>query len=191
MLFAPLEAGCLLVRDRQRLRDAFAFNSSYLTVSEHPVMVDFMDYGPQLSRGFKALKVWTALQAFGSDAFRTAADQTLDLARYLADRVRDCEELELMAPAPLTAVCIRLRGATDADHTEILAQLAREGTALLGPATVNGRQGIRACITNYRTRREDVDLVVDRLCELAASASQRHLSGSCDAGSHVSHSGDR
>jgi aromatic-L-amino-acid decarboxylase len=168
MLFAPLEAGCLLVRDRKRLHDAFAFSSSYLTVAEHPVMIDFMDYGPQLSRGFKALKVWCALQAFGTDAFRAAADQTLELARHLADRVRSTEELELMAPVPLTAVCIRLRNATDADHTAILARLAREGTALLGPATVNGRQGIRACVTNYRTRREDIDLLVDRLRELAA-----------------------
>lgn len=164
MLFAPLEAGALLVRDRTKLHDAFAFNSSYLTASEHPMMVDFMDYGPQLSRGFKALKVWCALQTFGTNAFRTAVDQTLDLARYLADRVRRAEELELMAPVPLTAVCIRLRGA---DHTEVLSKLAREGTALLGPATVNGRQGVRACITNYRTRREDIDLLVERLRELA------------------------
>ncbi|MEV6610751.1 pyridoxal-dependent decarboxylase [Kutzneria sp. NPDC051319] len=185
MLFASLEAGCLLVRDRKRLRDAFAFNSSYLTIAEHPVMVDFMDYGPQLSRGFKALKVWTALQAFGTDAFRAAVDQTLELAQHLAERVRRAEELELMAPVPLTAVCIRLRGATDTDHTEILAQLAREGTALLGPANVNGRMGIRACVTNYRTRREDIDLVVDRLCELARSVEsgrqgrpQQQLAGS-------------
>jgi len=168
MLFAPLEAGCLLVRDRRRLHDAFAFSSSYLTVAEHPVMIDFMDHGPQLSRGFKALKVWCALQAFGTDAFRAATDQTLDLAQHLAARVAEAPELELMAPVPLTAVCIRLRGATDDDHTAILARLASEGTALLGPANVNGRKGIRACITNYRTTREDIDLLVDRLRELAA-----------------------
>jgi glutamate/tyrosine decarboxylase-like PLP-dependent enzyme len=55
--------------------------STHLTVAEHPMMVDFMDYGPRLSRGFKALKVWRALQAFGTDAFRAAVDQTLELAR--------------------------------------------------------------------------------------------------------------
>jgi aromatic-L-amino-acid decarboxylase len=169
MLFAPLEAGCLLVRDRKRLHDAFAFSSSYLTVAEHPVMIDFMDYGPQLSRGFKALKVWCALQAFGTDAFRAAADQTLALAQHLAQRVAQAEELELMAPVPLTAVCIQLRGATDDDHTALLARLASEGTALLGPADVNGRKGIRVCITNFRTTREDIDLLVDRLRELGSA----------------------
>ncbi|WP_433455271.1 pyridoxal-dependent decarboxylase [Streptomyces sp. CA-142005] len=84
LLFTPLEAGCLLVRDRRLLAKAYAFSSSYLTVEEDPLMLDYMDYGPQLSRSFKALKVWSALQACGVDAFRQAVDHTLDLARYMA-----------------------------------------------------------------------------------------------------------
>jgi aromatic-L-amino-acid decarboxylase len=175
MLFAPLEAGALLVRDRQRLHDAFAFDSAYLTVSEHPLMVDFMDRGPQLSRDFKALKVWCALRAFGTSAFRDVVDETLDLAHHFAARVDAAEELELMAPAPLTAVCVRARGATDADHTEILDRLAREGTALLGPATVDGRQGVRLCVTNHRTSREDIDLIVERLRALAVEPDRTHV----------------
>ncbi|MGW7353738.1 pyridoxal phosphate-dependent decarboxylase family protein [Streptomyces sp. NPDC054784] len=167
MLFAPLEAGCLLVRDRSLLAQAYAFSSSYLTVEEDPLMLDYMDYGPQLSRDFKALKVWSALRAFGVDSFRAAVDHTLRLARRLADRVEAAPELELMAPVPLTAVCLRIRGAGDAEHTAVLARLIEEGTALLGPARLNGRQGIRACVTNHRTTPADIDFVVDRLVALA------------------------
>ncbi|MGW6459183.1 pyridoxal phosphate-dependent decarboxylase family protein [Streptomyces sp. NPDC055078] len=167
LLFAPLEAGCLLVRDRTRLTEAYAFSSSYLTVEEDPLMVDYMDYGPQLSRGFKAFKVWSALQTFGIDAFRSAIDHTLGLAQYLADRIRAEPGLELMAPVPLTAVCFQLKGATDADHTAVLGTLIEEGTALLGPARLGERQGIRVCVTNYRTTRADIDLIVDRVAAIA------------------------
>ena len=78
-------------------------------------MVDYMDYGPQLSRNFKALKVWSALQTFGIDAFRAAMDHMLDLARYMAGLIEAAPDLELMAPVSLTAVCLRIKGATEAD----------------------------------------------------------------------------
>ncbi|MEU6496037.1 pyridoxal-dependent decarboxylase [Streptomyces sp. NPDC046984] len=167
LLFTPLEAGCLLVRDRSLLAKAYAFSSSYLTVEEDPLMLDYMDYGPQLSRSFKALKVWSALQAFGVDAFREAVDHTLDLAQYMADLIKADPGLELMTPVSLTAVCFRIKGASAADHTAVLAELIEEGTALLGPACLDGRRGMRACITNYRTTRDDIELIVDRLSEIA------------------------
>lgn len=167
LLFAPLEAGCLLVRDRTRLAQAYAFSSSYLTVEDDPLMVDYMDYGPQLSRSFKAFKVWSALQAFGVDAFRTAIDHMLDLAQYLADLIEAAPDLELMAPVSLTAICFRIKGATEADHTAVLAALIEEGTALLGPARLDGRHGIRACVTNHRTTRDDIELILTRLSDIA------------------------
>ncbi|MEU1411978.1 pyridoxal-dependent decarboxylase [Streptomyces sp. NPDC005731] len=167
LLFTPLEAGCLLVRDRSLLAKAYAFSSSYLTVEEDPLMLDYMDYGPQLSRSFKALKVWSALQAFGVDAFREAVDHTLDLAQYMADLIKADPGLELMTPVSLTAVCFRIKGASAADHTAVVAELIEEGTALLGPACLDGRRGMRACITNYRTTRDDIELIVDRLSEIA------------------------
>ncbi|MEV8512120.1 pyridoxal-dependent decarboxylase [Dactylosporangium sp. NPDC051484] len=167
LLFAPLEAGCLLVRDRTRLARAYAFKSAYLTVEEDPLMVDYMDYGPQLSRGFKALKVWSALQAFGVGAYRTVVDHLLRLADHLGQRVEADPNLELMAPVTLTAVCFRMKGATEAEHTAALATLAGEGTALLGPALLDGRHGLRACVTNYRTGLADIDAVADRVGELA------------------------
>jgi aromatic-L-amino-acid/L-tryptophan decarboxylase len=164
LLFAPLEAGCALVRDRAALRRAFAVRSSYLTVAEDPLMLDYMDYGPQLSRAFKAFKVWCALRAFGTGPFRAAIDGMLDLAQALGERIDADPALELMTPVTTTAVCLRIPGA---DHRAALDLLADEGTALLGPAQLGGRAGIRACITNYRTTPADVELVADRLSELA------------------------
>lgn len=166
LLFAPLEAGCLIVRDRHKLHAAHAFASSYLTVNDDALMPDYMDYGPQLSRDFKALKIWSALHAFGTEAFRNALDRTLDLAQYLAERIQAEPRLQLMAPVPLTAVCFQVSNASDADHAAILTTLADEGTALLGPASLHGRKGIRACITNYRTTRADIDLIIEHISQL-------------------------
>lgn len=71
-----------------------------------------------------------------------------------------------MAPVPLTAVCFRVNSSSDADHAAILTTLAAEGTALLGPASLHGRKGIRACITNYRTTRADIDLIIEHISQL-------------------------
>jgi aromatic-L-amino-acid/L-tryptophan decarboxylase len=175
LLFAPLEAGCLLVRDRTTLTRAFAFHPSVGVVDKDPLMLDYMDYGQQLSRGFRALKLWTALQTFGVDAFRSALDRTLDLARYLAELIEAEPGLELMAPVPLTAVCFRIKDATEADHAAVLTRLAEEGTAFLIPARIDGRPGIRACVTNYRTTHADIDLIVARLSDIARQLSMRDL----------------
>ena len=169
LLFAPLEAGCLLVRDGAKLRDAYAFDSSYLTVAEDPLMTDYMDYGPQLSRNFKAFKVWSALQAFGVDAFRSANSRTLELAQQLARGIEATPGLSLLAPVTLTAVCFAVDGASPADHTSLLRDLAADNTALFGPVVLGGRHGMRACVTNHRTTPEDIDLILARLREITVS----------------------
>jgi aromatic-L-amino-acid/L-tryptophan decarboxylase len=166
LLFMPLEAGCLLVRDREDLRRAFSFSASYLSAEQDPLFVNYMDYGPQLSRGFRAFKVWCSLRAFGVLAFREAMERTLRLARYMELRILEEERFELLAPVTLTAVCFAVRGAGDDGNARVLKALAEEGTALLGPVSLGGRSGLRACITNYRTREEDIDLVLERLIEL-------------------------
>jgi len=168
LLFAPLEAGCLLVRNREKLRKTFHFTSPYLSAEQDPLLMNFLEYGPQLSRGFKAFKIWCSLQVFGIQAFRTATERMLELSRYMAARVMAEPSLELMAPVQLTAVCFRFKNG--ASTQTILARLAEEGTALLGPVRIKGRDGIRACITNYRTNESDIDLVLDRLLQLGRAA---------------------
>lgn len=160
LLFASLEAGCVLVRDGAKLRDAHAFDSSYLTVADDELMTDYMDYGPQLSRNFKAFKVWSALQAFGVEAFRAANERTLELAQRLGRGIEATPGLTLLAPVTLTAVCFAVDGASPA---AVLETLAAENVALLGPVVVAGKRGIRACITNHRTSTADIDLILERL----------------------------
>jgi aromatic-L-amino-acid decarboxylase len=167
LLFAPFEAGCLLVRDRASQTRAFAFSPPIVAVEEDPLIVNYMDYGSQLSRGFKALKLWSALQTCGLEAFKSAIDHTLDLAQYMAERIEAEPDLELMAPVPLTALCFQLKGATEADHAAAIAQLNNEGTAFLNPARLGRRCGLRACLSNFRTTRSDIDLIVARVAEIA------------------------
>jgi len=169
MLFAPLEAGCLLVKDRQKLKRAFQFASSYLTIDEDPLLTNFLEYGPELSRSFKAFKIWCSLQTFGLKAFVSAIDQTLELSQYMAERIRQDHALDLLAPVRLNAICLRLKDRTDEENQAVLRRVVAEGTALLGPAQIRGRFGLRACIANYRTQREDIDLVLDQIRRLAAS----------------------
>ncbi|MCR6487774.1 pyridoxal-dependent decarboxylase [Amycolatopsis sp. OK19-0408] len=171
LLFAPLEAGCLLVRDGAKLRAAYAFDSSYLTVAEDPLLTDYMDYGPQLSRNFKALKVWSALQVFGVDSFRAATRRTLELAQHFARGIEAVDGLTLLAPVTLTAVCFAVDGASRTEQTRLLERLAAENTALLGPVLLGGRHGLRACVTNHRTTTGDIDLILARLQEVVASRS--------------------
>jgi len=166
LLFASYEAGCLLVRDRANQTRAFAFSPPIVTVEEDPLVVNYMDYGSQLSRGFKAFKIWSALQAFGVEAFKSAIDHTLDLAQHMAELVEAEPDLELMAPVPLTAVCFRIKDASEADHAAALAQLSEEGTAFLNPVRLDGRPGMRACVSNFRTTRSDIDLIVARVAEI-------------------------
>ncbi len=167
LLFAPLEAGCLIVRERGKLRKAFDFPSSYLPSDPDPLLTDFMDYGPQLSRSFKAFKIWCSLQVFGIQAFRSAASRLLELTRYMAERITAEPSLELLAPVELSAVCFAFQNG--ASNRAVLSDLIDEGTAILGPVHINGRDGIRACIANFRTSEKDIDLVLNRLVQLGAN----------------------
>jgi aromatic-L-amino-acid/L-tryptophan decarboxylase len=179
LLFAPLEAGCVIVRDRDKLRKTFHFTSSYPSVAKDSLLMNFLEYGPQLSRGFKAFKIWCSLQTFGVQAFRIAAERMLELSRYMAARVTAERSLELLAPVHLTAVCFRFKSGVSS-HA-VLARLVEEGTAILGPVRVSGCDGIRACITNHRTNESDIDLVMDRLLQLGKQQAQATIPSVAEA----------
>ena len=167
-LFCAFEAGCVLVRDRQHLRHAFHAQPSYLTMTEDPDFIDFANQGPQLSRAFKALKVWWSLKHFGADAYGRVIDRMHDLALTMGQRIEMHPEFELLAPVVFNCVCFRLRSQDDAGNRRVLKQLVDSGDAFLGPASVKGRTGLRACFMNLRTTEADVDFIVERLATLAA-----------------------
>jgi glutamate/tyrosine decarboxylase-like PLP-dependent enzyme len=165
-LFCAFEAGCVLVRDPATLRKAFSAAPSYLTMSEDPDFIDYANYGPQLSRAFKALKVWWSLKHFGAGAYARAIERLHDLAGYMGRRIEARPEFSLLAPVVFNCVCFRMPALDAAGNLQALRQLADSGTALLGPALVKGQSGLRACFMNLRTAEADVDLILDQLAQL-------------------------
>ena len=169
-LYAPLEAGCALVRDPERLRDAFAYHPPYYHFSER--VTNFVDYGPQNSRGFRALKVWLALKQAGAAGYRRMIADDMRLARGLADAVRDTPEVELLTQS-LSITTFRyvppdLRGRIgeaeverhlDALNRELLDRLQRGGELFVSNAVIAGRYALRACIVNFHTTAADVRAV--------------------------------
>jgi aromatic-L-amino-acid decarboxylase len=166
-LFCAFEAGCVLVRDRQLLVAAFNAQPSYLTMSEDPDFIDFANQGPQLSRAFKALKVWWSLKHFGADAYAGTIERMHDLALYMGEQIERRVDFELLAPVVFNSVCFRLRRLDDAGNRRVLKALVDGGDAFLGPANVKGRIGLRTCFMNLRTSEVDVDFILDRLQALA------------------------
>jgi len=165
-LFNPLEAGCVLVRDAEDLRSCYSFVPSYLSMVGDSDFLNYAEYGPQLSRSFKALKVWWSLRAFGRKVYANAIDQLFDLASYMGERIQAEPEMELMAPVGFNAVCVRCINLNDSQNEKVLARLVSGGIAFLGRARVKGLFCLRACFMNLRTTREDVDLIIDEIIRL-------------------------
>lgn len=174
-LFQPYEAGCLLVRDVRRLEDAFRVVPEYLQDTELGMeQVNFANRGVQLTRSFRALKVWLSVQTFGVGAFRQAIDRGLDLAEAAGRRIEATPDLEPLAPPSLGVVCFRYRPrGTDRDdphldalNASIQERIVEEGSAMISSTRLRGRYSLRLCILNFRSRQDDVDAVLDRIVEL-------------------------
>jgi aromatic-L-amino-acid decarboxylase len=164
-LYQPFEAGCVLVRDRELLRQSFYIAPDYLRDAEvsGDREINFGDLGIQLSRRSRALKIWVALKYFGFDAFRAAIDRCLDLVAVAQRRIEDSDTLELLSPATLGIVCFRRRppDIDDEDRLEtinssLIARLAASGRGMVSSTRVHGRYAIRLCVLNHATTEEDV-----------------------------------
>jgi aromatic-L-amino-acid/L-tryptophan decarboxylase len=161
---------CVLVRDAAAHRAAFASSASYLATLERGVIaggLPFADRGIDLTRGFRALKVWMALKAHGVELFSRLIEQNVEQARYLAERISAHPELELLAPVPLNVVCFRFKregldeGALNRVNEELLLRLQESGLAVPSSTVLGGRFALRCCFVNHRTRFEDVDALVE------------------------------
>ncbi|HEX3982099.1 MAG TPA: pyridoxal-dependent decarboxylase [Acidisoma sp.] len=165
---APYDAGCILVRDQADQIATFASPAAYLTASSRGLSANApwpADLGPDLSRGFRALKLWFALQVFGADRLGAVAERSCAVAQHLATRVAAEPELELLAPVPLNIVCFRYRAAPpeslDALNDEIVAGIQEAGLAAPSTTIVAGELAIRAAFINHRSRPEDADALAD------------------------------
>jgi glutamate/tyrosine decarboxylase-like PLP-dependent enzyme len=169
-LYAPLEAGCALVRDHDSLRAAFAYHPPYYHFDERAT--NYVDYGPQNSRGFRALKVWLALRQVGAEGYRRMIADDIRLSQAMAEAVRRHGELQLtsqeLSIATFRYVPHDLRTTIgeppverhlEALNRELLDRLQRGGETFVSNAVVDGRYVLRACIVNFHTARADVEAV--------------------------------
>ncbi len=165
-LFQPFEAGCLLVRDVRHLERAFSVHPEYLQDAELGMEhVNFADRGLQLTRSFRALKVWMSVQTFGLAAFRRAVAGGIELADRAASYVADSATLELLCPASLGVVCFRFgppdRGmdeqALERLNEAIQGRVIETGMAMMSSTRLKGVYSLRLCILAHRTTWADVE----------------------------------
>jgi glutamate/tyrosine decarboxylase-like PLP-dependent enzyme len=170
----PYDSGCLLVRDGARQMAAFAQNAAYLRREARGMAGGapwLCDLGPDLSRGFRALKVWMTLIAYGADRIGAAVDHSCEMAQALAARVRAEARLQLMAPVNLNIVCFRYCGAAadlDRLNVDIVADIQEAGLAAPSTTVIDGKLVIRAAMVNHRIRASDVDALVDAVLQAGA-----------------------
>jgi len=165
-LYQPVDCGCLLYRDPGHARKAFAYTGDYTKVlNEDPLeSFAFFEESMELSRRFRAMKLWLSLRYHGMDSFREAITNDLTLAQHLAKRINGEPGLELLAPVTLSAVCFRYTQAPPERlnqlNAAILKRIIQRGRVFISNATLEGKFALRACIVNQRATQADVEEVV-------------------------------
>lgn len=171
-MFLPYGTGCLLVRDRARLREAHHFTAEYLQdLAGDPAIPNFNEYSPELSRDFRGLRVWLPVKLHGLGAFRTALDEKLDLARYVYECLRDAPGFELPWEPDLSTVAFRYRpsrGDPDEFGRRLLDRINQRGRIFLSSTSIGGRFTIRVSILSHRTHRDRVEEAVEIIRNAAA-----------------------
>jgi aromatic-L-amino-acid/L-tryptophan decarboxylase len=180
-LYAPIEAGCALVRRPEQLHDAFVFHPPYYRFEgdANDPPTNFHEWGPQNSRGFRALKVWMTIRQVGRDGYKRMIADDIALARELYELANTHDELEAMTCALSIATFRYVPKNTQLTDEELnalngalLARLQKDGVVYLSNAVIGGRFALRACIVNFRTTSEDIHAVIDQ-----AIAVGRELAG--------------
>jgi aromatic-L-amino-acid decarboxylase len=174
-MYMQYEVGCVLFKDTAGHRAAFANAVNYLTAHERGLAAGpetVSNYGMELSRGFKALKVWVSLKEHGLEKFAAMIAQNIDQAFYLGEQIRRQPTLELMAPVTMNIVCYRYNpGGLDDEklnilNKELLMRMHEKGVAVPSSTLLNGDYAIRAAITNHRTRRMHLDEMIAGTVEI-------------------------
>ncbi len=189
-LFAPLDVGCVLVRDRAALARAFAYAADYVDVVATPAMSEyaFWNYGPELTRRFRALKVWMILKCHGVRRIGDAIERNISLARQLATLLDDAPDFERLAPVPLSIVCFRYvppqmrsalgsgdpearrraLGEVNAINRTLMVALQTGGQAYVSNTMVGDAFALRACLVNFRTTDADLPRLITEIRSAAA-----------------------
>lgn len=182
-LYQPLDCGCLLYRDPGIARTTFSYTGSYAKqLSSDPIEgFAFFEESMELSRRFRALKLWVSLRYHGLQTFRAAIQQNLDYAQRLAAAIKDSLVLEIAGPIELSAVCFRHRLKQDVSeemrnrfNLALLKRVVSRGKVYLSNAELKGKFCLRACIVNHLTRDTDIDAVVPEVLRAASEIMKEH-----------------
>lgn len=175
----PYDAGFILVRDGALHQNTFAAPAAYLRRETRGMAAGSpwpCDFGPDLSRGFRALKTWFTFKVYGTERLGAMIAGTCALANYLARRVEAIPALELLAPASLNIVCFRYRGEqADRVNADIIVAIQESGIAAPSTTIVDGRLAIRAAIVNHRTKADDIDALLKAVLALGGIYNSSHV----------------
>jgi aromatic-L-amino-acid/L-tryptophan decarboxylase len=167
-LYLPVGCGCVLYRDGATARAAFSENAEYTRVIglKDDEAFAFWDYGPELSRPFRALDLWLLVKSAGTQAISEAIENNIVCAKYFADLVRATDDFEMLAPVDLSIFCFRYRprgftGDLDALNERILIEVQRGGSSYLSNTRVRGAFALRGCVLNYRTTKRDMEILLE------------------------------
>jgi aromatic-L-amino-acid decarboxylase len=157
-LFTPMDLSAFYTREPEILRRAFSLVPEYLKTAEDPRAVNYMDYGVQLGRRFRALKLWFVMRNLGREGVCALIRSHIEYAQKMAWLIRAHPDFEIAAPTPFSLVCFRYRGSDD-DNRALLENVNASGKAFLSHTVLNGRFVLRLAIGNIATRWEDLEEV--------------------------------
>jgi len=167
-LYMPVGSGCVLYKDPASARAAFSHGADYIRPIglERGEAFAFWDYGPELSRPFRALELWLLIKYAGAERLGHAIEENMACARYFEGLVKGCEDFEMLAPVELSVFAFRYQpkgfeGNLDALNERVLVALQRAGHSYISNATLRGRFALRGCVLNYRTRRRDMEILLE------------------------------
>jgi len=167
-LFQPFETGCILVRDLAHLRQTFRILPEYLRdTHQNSAEFNFTDHGLQLTRGFRALKLWMSIKVFGMASFRAAIERGFVLAEFTEACLRKMPGWEIVMPAHMGIVCFRYSVADDAAHMRLVQAILEDGFTLITSTIIDHRTVLRTCTINPRTTESDIEQSLNRMDRLA------------------------
>lgn len=176
--YVPFEASCVIVKDKKMLSDTFSLIPDYLGGGQSETdRDDLMNYNLQLTKDFKALKVWMTFKAYGAERLRAAIENDCKLALYAGQIISTSDDFELMAPIPLSIVCFRYTGKNgkykgqeeqlDMINEKILEGIEEDGRIFFAGTKIKGKTSLRINLTNHRRKKEDIDFLFSVLREIA------------------------
>lgn len=178
-LFQPYEIGCVLVRNRQFLKDTFRITPDCLRdLCKIEQEINFSEYGIQVTRSFRALKLWMSIKYFGIESFQKAIISGISLAEFAEKKLRESSCWEIVTPAQIGIVTFRyvslrnFSGDIDSLNEQITSKIIEEGFAVLSTTILNGKVVLRMCTINPRTTKDDIEKTIIRLENYALALSK-------------------